>query len=209
MNINKAITGMMTVGVLMGVGAGAAMAQTFSYTTVFTPNPVVGSGAGNIITITDGAAAAINAGGIGSAINLSNLKESSTAINPAGSTFTQPFTIALSITPLTGPTQTQNLTGIFSGTFNTTQSITMTSFTAPGTATFNFGSLGTYTVGNLSFTQPGPMTTSTSGAIAGTVNFTPSSAVPEPASVIPFALGGLGLLGLIARKTRRSSGAAA
>ena len=35
------------------------------------------------------------------------------------------------------------------------------------------------------------------------------TAVPEPASVIPFALGGLGLLGLIVRKTRRTSGAAA
>ena len=33
--------------------------------------------------------------------------------------------------------------------------------------------------------------------------------VPEPASIIPFALGGLGLLGLIARKTRRTGGAAA
>jgi len=36
-----------------------------------------------------------------------------------------------------------------------------------------------------------------------------STAVPEPASVIPFALGGLGLLGLIVRKTRRTNGAAA
>ena len=47
---------------------------------------------------------------------------------------------------------------------------------------------------------------------ASTVNvasFAPTAAVPEPASVIPFALGGLGLLGLIARKTRRTSGAAA
>ncbi len=35
------------------------------------------------------------------------------------------------------------------------------------------------------------------------------SSVPEPASLVPFALGGLGLLGLIARKTRRTSGAAA
>ena len=33
--------------------------------------------------------------------------------------------------------------------------------------------------------------------------------VPEPAAVVPFALGGLGLLGLIARKTRRTNGAAA
>lgn len=35
------------------------------------------------------------------------------------------------------------------------------------------------------------------------------SSVPEPASVVPFALGGLALLGLIVRKTRRTSGAAA
>ena len=32
---------------------------------------------------------------------------------------------------------------------------------------------------------------------------------PEPATVVPFMLGGLGLLGLIVRKTRRTSGAAA
>ena len=48
----------------------------------------------------------------------------------------------------------------------------------------------------------------TASGAAGTFS-APSSAVPEPASVVPFALGGLGLLGLIARKTRRSSGAAA
>jgi len=35
------------------------------------------------------------------------------------------------------------------------------------------------------------------------------TAVPEPATLAPFALGGLGLLGLIARKTRRTNGAAA
>ena len=40
-------------------------------------------------------------------------------------------------------------------------------------------------------------------------SYSPAAAVPEPASVIPFALGGLGLLGLIVRKTRRTSGAAA
>ena len=37
----------------------------------------------------------------------------------------------------------------------------------------------------------------------------PAPSTPEPATVVPFALGGLGLLGLIARKTRRTSGAAA
>ncbi len=42
-----------------------------------------------------------------------------------------------------------------------------------------------------------------------TVPIAGPSAVPEPASLVPFMLGGLGLLGLIARKTRRTSGAAA
>ena len=50
----------------------------------------------------------------------------------------------------------------------------------------------------------------TSFQAGGTANFSATNTtVPEPASVIPFALGGLGLLGLIARKTRRTSGAAA
>lgn len=37
----------------------------------------------------------------------------------------------------------------------------------------------------------------------------PVAPTPEPATLVPFALGGLGLLGLIVRKTRRANGAAA
>ena len=48
---------------------------------------------------------------------------------------------------------------------------------------------------------------------AGTTNFSATipAAVPEPATVAPFIMGGLGLMGLAfrARKTRRSNGAAA
>lgn len=42
-----------------------------------------------------------------------------------------------------------------------------------------------------------------------TVPMNAPATVPEPATMVPFALGGLALLGLIARKTRRTSGAAA
>jgi len=210
MKIQNALTGLMSVAVLMGVGAGAAMAQTFSYTTVFTPNPVTTGTPGNYITIINGTNPSINAGGFGSAINLSNLTETSNVTPPSAATFTTPFDIALSITPTGGTTQTQDFTGTFSGKFNTDQSLTVTSFDAPGSLTYDFGSLGVYNVGSLSFTQPGPMTSTTAGAIAGVVSYTPGpSTVPEPATLVPFALGGLGLLGLIVRKTRRTSSAAA
>ncbi len=49
--------------------------------------------------------------------------------------------------------------------------------------------------------------TATDAAIYSAVPGTPS--VPEPATVVPFLLGGFGLLGLIVRKTRRTNGAAA
>lgn len=42
-----------------------------------------------------------------------------------------------------------------------------------------------------------------------TIPMSAPATVPEPATLAPFALGGLALLGLIARKTRRTSGAAA
>ena len=49
--------------------------------------------------------------------------------------------------------------------------------------------------------------TATDAAVYSAVPGTPT--VPEPATLAPFVLGGLGLLGLIARKTRRTSSAAA
>lgn len=210
MKIQNALTALVGAGVLMGVGAGTAMAQTFSYTTIFTPNPVITDTPGNFITILNGANPSINAGGLGSAINLSNLTEASNIAPPSLASFTTPFKIALSITPTGGATQTQTFTGTFTGAFNTDQSLTVTSFDAPGSLTYDFGSLGVYKVGSLSFTEPGPITSTTAGAIGARVGYTAApSTVPEPATLAPFALGGLGLLGLIVRKTRRTNGAAA
>ena len=211
MKINKMIAGTVSTVALMAVAASAAMAQTFGYSAVFTPNPINSSPIGNYITITNGANALIDAGGSGSAINLSNFVETSNVAPPSTVTISQAFNIALTIQP-TGSllTQTKSFTGTISGEYNTTKSMTATLFNLPTSQTFDFGTLGAYTVGSLLFLQPGPQGSTTVGSIGGIATFRPGpSTVPEPASVIPFALGGLGLLGLIVRKTRRTSGAAA
>ena len=124
-----------------------------------------------------------------------------------------------SFTTLQGPTATGA-----TGTANPTDSAVLPNLTfsyngpsplvgAQGLGSFSFVSLfGTVSttptafVGRASISQSNPLlknanVTSYFGPVA--------PAVPEPASVIPFALGGLGLLGLIVRKTRRTSGAAA
>ena len=76
----------------------------------------------------------------------------------------------------------------------------------------NFGfisTIGTLGPNTSGFTAVAQKTGSTTLDSNATTYQAPTPAVPEPASVVPFALGGLGLLGLIVRKTRRANGAAA
>jgi len=94
---------------------------------------------------------------------------------------------------------------------NTVNNVTYTGGTYFAAAGLN--NPGSFSIAMTSVAPPptvlgGYLTNFTAG---GSVNFsaTQPSTVPEPASVIPFALGGLGLLGLIVRKTRRTNGAAA
>ena len=215
LNTQKLINSALAVGgmVLMAAGAQAQPGQ-FNFTTVFTPNPVTSSDPSSFITISNGANNNVNAAGIGSQINLTNFTEISGLIPPGTGNFSTPFNIALTIMPVdaAGSTLTQNFTGVFSGKFNNQQTQTGVTFTAPTTQSFDFTSAGQgiFTVSNLSFTPPGPTGNTTVGAIAAQVTFTPNTpTVPEPASIVPFALGGLALLGLAARKGRRTSRAAA
>ena len=124
---------------------------------------------------------------------------------------------------------TELLTGTFSGgniltvaTGSTTSSITNTVNNVTYTGGTYFANSGLLNPGSFSISMtsvsPSPViggdgylsqfTAGGTGTFSATL---PSTAVPEPATVAPFIMGGLGLMGLAfrARKTRRSNGAAA
>ena len=214
MNTHKLISSAVAVGSLAFMAAGAQAQQgMFSFNSVFTPNPVTTNDGSSFITIVNGGNSLVDAGQFGSTqINLANLTETSPLPKGSSANFSQNISLALTITPVGDGPLTQTFTGTFSGQFNNDATLTKVVFDMPGSQTFDFTSkgLGVYTVNALTFVAPGSQSAKTLGSFGATVNFRPSpSTVPEPATVVPFALGGLALLGLIARKTRRTNGAAA
>ena len=125
------------------------------------------------------------------------------------------YTVAYNLTgPVATGSKSSSPTTDAPGLMNVTFTYTGTT-SVPGlpTGIGNFGFMSIYgTAGTEdSFSGVALKTGTTSLNSNATTYFGPTAptTVPEPASVIPFALGGLGLLGLIARKTRRTSGAAA
>ena len=226
MNITKTISGLVAVAGLTLVTAGASMAQIeFGYTTTFSPNPIQTSppAFGNVIQVfpqlnPDVTAKNVALGPLASAINLDNFKETSTTSFPTELPVNQVFTVGLTVTPYVGGVpqpglaQTQSFTGTLTGMFSKTTSETNVDVTmiTPQPYTYNFGSLGDLTIGLFNYDEPGPQQSTGQGSLSVRVtSLPPVTKTPEPATVIPFALGGLGLLGLIVRKTRRAGGAAA
>ena len=220
MNITKTIGGLVSVMALTVVTAGASMAQvSFSYSTLFSPPAVPIPNIGNFVTITNGGTPILTTFQTPTDINLANFQEFT--VPPSTTTVIPPtmFTETLNIT-VGGVTKTNVYDGTISGSFSPTQShvsIDPTTITpAVGSSyVFNFGAAGTISLVPptgastiFEYTVPGPSSSPTLGALSTGVvsNLTQT---PEPATVVPFALGGLGLLGLIVRKTRRMNGAAA
>ncbi len=211
MNMTKAITGMMSVVALTAVAAGSSMASTlgeFDFTTVFTPNPINSTGGfGNFITVLNNSA--LNQM-TPSQITLSNFVESSTTPSTGSNAVNVNYDVALTVTPNGGTPQTKDFLGNITGSFNNGISNLVETSTTPS-LTYDFGSLGSYTFNNVTFVAPGITTSTVPGSLGASVTFAPAAQVPEPATVAPFVLGGLGLMGLAfrARKTRRTNGAAA
>lgn len=236
MNISKAIKGVISTAALMVVAASAAMAQQVTFASVAGGGPGASTvftytgGAGGTFTTTAGSQfSALFSPTLTTTAPATLTFTGFTASAPAtgSGTTIDPFAQGLGAGgfTLTGGGNTL-LTGTF-GSGNILTAVT-TASTASITDTVNnvIYTGGTFFVASglnnpgsfsISMTSVAPAPTLSGGYLTGfsaggSANFSATQApatVPEPATLVPFALGGLGLLGLIARKTRRTSGAAA
>ena len=224
MNIKNAIT--MAVSALTVLTASAAMADKIGSVSTATPQSVVftSSGSGGTtdslsVTYADGTwSPSVGHGGPTTfkpvKFNLSALGGSSSSLG--GGNLLESFTGGtFSIADGT----TNYLSGTFTGgtltTFNNSLGVTSATYNLASTSLGADGPIGAFSL-EYNF-DPGQGYVTTGGYLH---SFTASDSatfngvaptVPEPATVAPFIMGGLGLMGLAfrARKTRRSNGAAA
>ncbi len=229
MNINKAILGTLSAGALaltLGVSATAAGLNPIASVTTNTVNNTTftSASAGDTLVVTYGD------GQFASKIGLGNFTPVAVSLTATGG----------STTNLGGGIFKETFTGgTFSDYFGTTKLLkgTFTSGSILGQQGSNTGNidisgvtydadsvaLGSFSPqnGTISLTynviKPGGYNLvggklqSFVATDSGTYSAVEGTAVPEPATVAPFIMGGLGLMGLAfrARKTRRSNGAAA
>lgn len=228
MNIEKAITSLFSIAVLATVGVGSASAQTptgFSgvlngFGQVFSYSGINGFSTTPGATFTAQDAFSTDTF---STLAFTGLANDGLVVNKGAGNYEQSLTGGTFLlkssggsTLLSGTFSSGNL---LSGTVgsdagvlrNTLVNVAYTGgsyFTASGLVnpgSFSFSLVGanpTLSVSNGHFND---FTSTGSGVFSASK---PSSVVPEPATVVPFVLGGLGLLGLVVRKSRRTSGVA-
>lgn len=234
-NFHKAILGIVGTAGLMTIAANAAMAQQTTFasasgsgspaqqTVVFTYT----GGANGQFTTSPGAiflAGSYPATDPGASLTFTGLSATGTAFG-AG-TVTDPFKEALS----SGAFSLKSAAGqsLLSGTFGSGELLTAA---MPGASTASittqvdnvvydssssyFAASGLYNPGSFSIqmTSFAPQPSVTNGYLdsftaGGGATFSASSApapTPEPATIVPFVFGGLGLLALAVRKTRKAA----
>jgi len=188
------IGGFAVIGLMASLGA--AQAQFFNYSAVFTPNPFPSSGPDRL-NITNQSSNSVFAGLFGSNVITTNLTTTSSAPDNSPATLDGDYDIAFTIVPsdnLGNPltsSQTQHFSGHLNGTVSMDTANITNMFTS-GTQSYNFGALGTFEVFLNSFTPPGAPGSTGLGAIAAHVNGTLARGpdpTPEFGSV--FSLGGL------------------
>lgn len=227
MNINKAITSLFSIAVLAAVGVGSVSAQSpTSFSGVLNGYDNVFSYSGtNGFSTTPGAtftAQDAHSTDLMSTLKFTGLANDGTVTNNGLGQYTQALTGGSFL--LTSSTGSDLLSGTFDGGNLLVGTLGSDAGTVRNTLTnvvYTGGSFftasGLINPGSFSFSMTGikPTLGVTNGhfnnfTAAGSGTFSasqPSSVVPEPATVVPFLLGGLGLLGLVVRKARRTSGA--
>ena len=217
MKYSKVMTGLMSVVALMAIVAGASNAATpgrFGFSTVFSPNTIHSSDPSTYVTVQDNTTLINKAP---TKINLCNFTEMVSSDDPSFSasdspdaTILKPFTLDLSVTPDGGTTQTQKFTGVYTDTLiNAIQTSADVKLNGPSSLTYDFGNQGVYIFNNVTFSSPGNSFSETNGSLSASVTY--AAAVPEPASIAPFVMGGIGLMGLAfrARKAKVTGSRAA
>lgn len=228
MNIKKAITSLLGIAVLAMVGVGAASAQTptsFSgvlngYGNVFSYSGATGFGTTPGATFTAQDAFTTNPL---STLTFTGLANDGVLTTNNMGQYTQALTGGTFLLASSGGST------LLSGTFGGGNLLVGTLGSDAGTVRNTlvnvvytggsyFTASGLINPGSFAFSMTGinPVLSVTNGRFddftaSGSGTFSasrPSSVVPEPATVVPFVLGGLGLLGLAVRKSRRTSGAA-
>lgn len=236
MNINKAITSLLSIAVLATVGVGSASAAPGQ--TTFASATGAGASASNCFTYTGASGFSITPGATFTAQLLTNppgqypTTLSFVGLNNVGTvtgtgTTADPYNQLLSSGSFTltanggsdlllaGTFGGGNLLVGTTGATASTLSNNLTNVVYTGGSYFTASGLSNPGAFSLSMTSVTPAIGVTNGhfndfVAGGTGTFsasTPTSVVPEPATVVPFILGGLGLLGLVVRKARRTSGA--
>jgi len=233
MKLNKTILGMIGAAGLTAMAATGAMAQQATFASATGTGPIAAQstvftytgGASGQFTTTPGALFASASFPASDTAILSFMGFSASAPATGTGTLQYPFQQALG-----GGSFTLKSVGgadLLDGTFtggNLLSAISSSSSTASITDSVNgvtytsgsyFTNSGLLNPGafSISMTSVAPAPTITNGYLdgfkaGGTSTFsatTPPAAVPEASTVVPFALGGLGLLALIVRKNRRAS----
>ena len=236
MNISKTITGIVSTIALMAVAATAAMAQQQTFASATGGGPGVSTvftytgGPGGQFTTSAGAmfqGTFLPTFATNAPATLVFTGFSVSGVATGTGTTTDPYRQGLSGGTFTLDSGGTNLlqgrfadgnllTSVSNSTTagiitNSVNNVTYTGGTYFGLSGLN--NPGSFSISMTSVAPPpsisgGYLTGFTAGGTSTFSAQTPST-VPEPATVVPFMLGGLGLLGLIVRKTRRTSSAAA
>jgi hypothetical protein len=219
MTLNRILGGAFAASVVTLLASAGAQAQTFTFASNFQgePSPAINSvsaasnqvfsdtNANTFVTGTDPSDATGN--NAPTVIVLTNLSTTSSTPNATPDSFTnRVYAIALTLTNQNnGQSITQTLTGAMSGSASATSGA-FTNVFNQSSLVYIFGNGNQFTVSNFAFNSPGAPGATSSGSINGIVSFNQNVVgAPEPGSFALVAPAMLGVVGIAARRRKKSA----